>query len=141
MVTPLWVTNCFYLAAFKILSLSLTFGILIMMCLGVGLFASILLGLYASWTCMFISFTKLWKFSFIFFSNRVPISCSLSFPSDTLMMRMLDLLKLSQRLLTLSSFFWILFSSSCSGCLFFCFLMFQIIDLNPSFIPSTAGSL
>ena len=34
---PMQVPNCFSLAAFKILSLSLTFGILIMMCLGVGL--------------------------------------------------------------------------------------------------------
>ena len=34
---PLWVTNCFSLAAFKILSSALTFGNLIMMCLGVAL--------------------------------------------------------------------------------------------------------
>ena len=45
MGTPLWVTVSFPLAAFKILSLSLTFGILIMLCLVVGLFASILFGL------------------------------------------------------------------------------------------------
>ena len=69
------VTNFFSLAAFKILSLSLTFGILILMCLGVDLFAPILFGtLCASWTCMSISFTKLGKFSFIIFSNRFPIS-------------------------------------------------------------------
>ena len=55
MGTPLQLTNCFSLVAFKILSLSLTFGILIMMCLGMGLFASILSGtLFASWTCMSI---------------------------------------------------------------------------------------
>ena len=41
----LWITNCFSLAAFNILSLSLTFGSLIMICLGVGLFASTCLGL------------------------------------------------------------------------------------------------
>ena len=59
----------------KILSLFLTFGILFMMCLGMGLFASILFGtLCASWTCMSIFFTKLGKFSFIIFSNRFPIS-------------------------------------------------------------------
>ena len=53
------VTNFFSLAAFKSLSLSLTFGLLIMMCLGVGLFASIIIGtLCASWICMSISFTK-----------------------------------------------------------------------------------
>ena len=34
MGTPLWVTLCFSLSAFQILSLSLTFGILIMMCVG-----------------------------------------------------------------------------------------------------------
>ena len=47
-LTVLWELPCRQLpsfAAFKILSLTLTFGILIMMCLDVGLFASILLGL------------------------------------------------------------------------------------------------
>ena len=45
-----------------------------MMCLGVGLFASILPGtLCASWTCMSISLTKLGKFSFIIVSIRFPI--------------------------------------------------------------------
>ena len=41
---PLQVTDCFSLAAFKILSLSLTLGILFMMCLGVSLFGSTLFG-------------------------------------------------------------------------------------------------
>ena len=120
MGTHLQVTNCFSLAAFKILSLSLIFGILIMMCLGVGLFASILFGtLCASWTCMSISFTKLGKFSFTIFSDRFPFSYYFSSPSGTCMMRMLDLLKLPQRLLIVSSFFWILFSFCCSDWLFF----------------------
>ena len=35
---PLDVTNCFYLVAFNILSLSLTFDILIITCFGVGIF-------------------------------------------------------------------------------------------------------
>ena len=56
MGTPLQVIVSFSLAAFKILSLSLTFGILIMMCLGVVLFVSILFGiLWASWTCVSIT--------------------------------------------------------------------------------------
>ena len=63
MGTPLQRTTCFYLAAFKILSLSLIFGILIMMHLGEDFFASILFGiLYTSWTCMSIYFVKLGKF-------------------------------------------------------------------------------
>ena len=78
MGTPLQVTNFFSLTAFKIHSLSLSFGILIMMYIGAGLFASFLFGtLCASWTCMSISFTKLGKFSFFSFSNRLPISCFL----------------------------------------------------------------
>ena len=75
-----------------------------MMCLGVGFLHPSCLGLCASWTCMSMSPTKLGKFSFIIFSNRFPISCSFS-SSGTPMMRMLYPLKLSQRLLILSSFF------------------------------------
>ena len=101
-----------------------------MMCLEVGLFASIIIGiLCASSTHMSISFTKLRNFSFIIFSSRFPISCSFSFPSGTPMRWMLDLLKLSQRLLILSSFFWILLPSSCSAwfvCLFVCFLVSNV---------------
>ena len=85
------VTNLFSLAVLKSLSLSLTLGLLIMMCLGVGLFASIIIGtLCASWTCMSVSFTKLGKFSFTIFSGRSPISCSFS-SSGTPRMWMLDL--------------------------------------------------
>ena len=119
-LTVLWELPCRQITAFKILSLSLTFGIIIMMCLGMGLFASILFGtLFASCTCVSISFTKWGKFSFIIFSDRFPISCSFSSSSGSPLMWMLDLLKLSQRLLTLSSFFWILYFSCCSDWLFF----------------------
>ena len=89
------------------------------MCLGVGLFASILFGTYcAPWIHMSISFTKLGNFSFIIFSIRFPISSSFS-SSSTLMIKMLVYLKLSQRFLSLSFFFWILFSSPYSDQMFF----------------------
>ena len=118
MGTPLQVTNCVSLAAFKILFLSLIFDISIMMCLGVGLFGSILLGtLPASWTRMSTSFAI--KFSVIIVSSRLPISCSLSSPSSSPMMWMLEHSKLSQRLLPLPSFFWTLFPSPCSDWVFF----------------------
>ena len=74
MGTPLQVTNYVSLPAFKILSLSLNFGISIIMYLGVVLFGSNLFRtLYASWTYMFISFTKLGKFSFIIFPKSFQI--------------------------------------------------------------------
>ena len=62
--------------------LSLTFGIVIMMCRGVGLPVFILLGTpCASWTCVSVYFTKSGHFSFINFSNRFPVSCSFSSPN------------------------------------------------------------
>ena len=109
--TALWelfrVSNCFSLAPFKILSLYLTFGILIMMCLGVGLFGFILFGiLCAFWTYMSVSFTRLEKFSIIIiFSNKFSIICSVSFSSSIPMMLILVHLKLFQRLFTLSCLF------------------------------------
>ena len=107
------VTNFFSLAAFKSSSFSLTFGFVTMMCLGVGLFASIIIGtLCASWTCMSIPFTNLGKLSFTVFSERFLFSCSFSCLSGTPMRQMLDLLKVSQGLLTLSSFFFFFFLDS-----------------------------
>ena len=92
----------------RILFLILTLGILFMICLGMVLFGSNLFGtLCAFWTCMSISFAKLMKFSFIIFSNRLPISCFFSSPSITPMMQMLEHLMMSQRLLTLSSFLFV----------------------------------
>ena len=113
-LSPLSYTSQSSLAIFKILSLSLTFGILSMMCLGVILFGSILFGtLYASWTYMSISSPKLGKFSLIIFSNKFSVSCSSS-SSGTSVIQILVHLKMSQRLLSLSLFFKILFSSCCS---------------------------
>ena len=54
---PFYVTCCFSLAAFNILSLCLVFVSLISMCLGMFLFRFILYGtLCASWTSLTISF-------------------------------------------------------------------------------------
>ena len=58
------------------------------------------------------------KFSFIIFSNKFSISCCFSSPSGTPMIWMLEHLKLSWRFLRLTSFFWILVSSFCSGWMF-----------------------
>ena len=136
---PLYVTNCVSLAAFEILSLSLTFGILIMICFGVGLFASMLFGtLCASWICMSISFTKLGKFSFIILSNRFPSSCSFS-SSVTPVMLMLDLSKLYQKLLPLPSFLGFFFLLVLIG--YFLLPLFQVIDVILGFIPWTVVSL
>ena len=67
---PLYVTCCFSLAAFNILSLCLVFVSLISMCLGVFLLGFILYGtLYASWTWLIISFSMLGKFSTIISSK------------------------------------------------------------------------
>ena len=135
------VTVSFFLAAFKILSLSLTFDILIMMCFSVDFFGSNLFGtLYVSWTYISISFAKLGKFSFIIFSSKFSISCSSS-SSGIPMIWLLAHLEMSQRFLSLSLlFFLVLVSSFCSGLMFF-FLMFQIVNLNPGFLPFTVGSL
>ena len=73
--------HTFSLAAFKILSLSWNFAILIMMYLAVGLFGFLLIRtLYASWSCVKFSLMKLGKFSIITFSNRFSIPCSSSSP-------------------------------------------------------------
>ena len=94
-----------------------------MMYLGMDLFASIIIGtLCNSWACMSISFTKLRKFSFSIFSDRFPISWSFS-SSGTPIMWMLDFLKLSQRLLTLSSFFFYSFVFLLFWLLPCCFLL------------------
>ena len=59
MEVPLYITSCFSLAAFKILSLSLTFDILIVMCLDVHVFGFILFGsLCVPWTWMSVCFAR-----------------------------------------------------------------------------------
>jgi len=61
---PLYVTCCFSIVAFNILSLCLFFVSLISVCLGLFLFGFILYGtLCASWTWLTIPFSMLGKFS------------------------------------------------------------------------------
>ena len=111
------------------------------MCLDVFLFGSRFFGtLWASCTCTSISYAKLGKFSFIIFSNKFWISCFSLSSSGTPMMRVLECLKLSQRLLTLSSIFWY-YSFFLLYWLDAFSSVFQIIDLILSFIPSPVGSL
>ena len=67
---PLYVTYCFSLAAFNILSFSLVFVSLISMCLDVFFLGFILYGnFYTSWTWLTISFSMLEKFSTIISSK------------------------------------------------------------------------
>ena len=95
---PLNIMHSIPLAAFEILSLS--FALLIMMCLGVDLFGYIFFGT--------ISFPMLGKFTAIISSNKFSAPFFLSPPSEILIMQMLVCLILSQRFLKLSSFFFFL---------------------------------
>ena len=102
----LHVTSCFSLTVFKILSLSLVFAILIIMCLGVDLFGFILFGtLCASSTWMSVSFSRLGKFSAIISSDKFSAPFSVSSLSGPPMMQMVVHSMLSQNFLKLSSFF------------------------------------
>ena len=84
------VGNYFSPAAYKILSFSLTFVILTVMCLHVGLFPFIYFGtLHFLNFCVFYFFARLRKFSAIISSVRFLIPCSLSSPSGTPMMQIL----------------------------------------------------
>ena len=101
--TALQISNCFYLDASQSLSLSLTFGILIMMCLGMVLFGSNLFGLSVLPGLVWLfSSPKQGSFLSLFFQI---ISCSSSSASSTPMIWMLVYLEMSQRLLTLPHFF------------------------------------
>ena len=68
----LYITLCFSLAAFRIFSLSLTFGILIMICLGVRLFGFILSGMLCvscTWISIFPFIYFILIFIFIYFRD------------------------------------------------------------------------
>ena len=81
---PLYVTCCFSLAAFNILSLCLAFVSFISMCLGAFLLGFILYGtLWDSWTWLTVSFSTLGKFSTIIsskFSHTLSFSLLLLAP-------------------------------------------------------------
>ena len=71
----LFITCCFFLAAYI---LSLSFAILMAMCLDVIFFGLILFGtLFVSWTWMSVSFPRLGKFSAIIPSDKLSAPFSL----------------------------------------------------------------
>ena len=142
MGVPLYVTSCFSLAVFNILSLSLIFAILIT-CLSVILFGLILFGtLCSSWTWMSVSSPRLGKTSAIMSSSMFSVPFSLSSPSGTRIMQMLVCLILSQKSLKLSSFFKICFSFFSSAwvvstALSFSLLFYSPVSSNLLLIPSS----
>ena len=110
---------CFSLADFKILSLSLILGILIMICLGVGS----LVHLDWDFLCFlnlhgFFSLSWFRKFSVIIFSKRVSIPCSFSSSSGIPMIQMFLCFMLFWSSLKLSSYFFSLYSCSCCAWVF-----------------------
>ena len=112
---PLYITCCFSLAVFNILSLYLICVNLISMCLGVFLLGFILHGtLCASWTWLTIYFSMLGKFSTIISSKIFSYPFFFSSSSKTPIIWMLVLLIWPQRSLRLSSVLFILFTLFCS---------------------------
>ena len=111
---PLYVTCCFSLAAFNILSLCLVFVSLISVCLGVFLLGFILYGtLCACWTWLTISFSMLGKFTTIISLKIFSYPFFFSSSSGTPIIQMLLHLILFQRSLRLSSvpFILVLYSA------------------------------
>ena len=107
MGVPLYITCCFFLSAFNILSLSLCFAVLIIVCLGVVLFGLILLCFLDLDVCFLSQVRDV--FSYCVF--RCVLCHFLAFvsPSGTPLMQMLVCLMLFQRSFKLSSFVFILF--------------------------------
>ena len=118
-------TVSFSLAAFKILSLSLILGNLMMTCLGVSLFGSNFFGtLWASWTSWKpISFARLGEISFIICLDKFSTSWCCPSPSGTPIIQILERFRLSQRFVRLFTFFEFLFLHSVPvACLFLPFV-------------------
>ena len=129
---PLYVTTSFSLVAFRILSLSLSLVILVMMCLGAGFFGSNLFGtLWDSWTCVFF-LHEIREFLVLIPSNTFSIPCSLSSSNIPIMLMFLCFM-LSKMFLKLFSFFKFFFHFG-SLPVFFFYLVFQITDLIFRFI-------
>ena len=120
-LTVLWELSCSLLSAF-LLPLLRFFSILNLWHFNYDVSWSGPLCIHLVWDSLcyldlHVSFLhKLGKFSFIIFSDSFPVSCSFFSFSGTPMMQMLERLKLSSRLLTLSLFYWILFLLVLHGC-------------------------
>ena len=124
----LYITCCFSLTAFNILSLCLVFVSLINLCFGVFLLEFILYGtLYVSWTWLTISFSMLGKFSTIISSKIFSYPFFFSSSSGSPIIWMLVCLILPQRSLRLffsfHSFYFILLFRS-----YFHLFIFQLSD-------------
>ena len=133
---PLYVTCCFYLAIFNVLSLCLIFVSLISMCLGQFIFRFILYGaLCTSWKWLAIPFSMLGKFSTIISSKIFSYPFFFSFSSGTPIIQTLVDLKLSQRSLRQSSVLFILFT------LFHSSEITSTILSSSSLIPSSASDI
>ena len=111
MAAPLQVTYCGSAVAFKIPSLFLTYAILIMVCCGIGLLGSPILALCAlpAPVCLFSSPCNRTCTSFFFQISYQFLALSLLLPALWWCKCWYVYFMLSQRLLTLPSFVWILF--------------------------------
>ena len=109
---PSYITYCFSLAAFNILSLCLIFVSLISMCL--WCVSPWIYPLCASWTWLTTSFSMLGKISTVISSKIFSYPFFFS-SSGTPIILMLVCLILSQRSLRLSSVLFILFTLFCSS--------------------------
>ena len=111
-VFPCRLRTFFPLVAFMILSLPEYFVNLTMICLVDGLFLLNLMGvLCASWILIFVSFSRLWKFSTMICSHNPSTPISLSSFSGTPMILMLFLFNESLISLILKSCSFALISS------------------------------
>ena len=135
MGVPLYVASCFSLAAFKILSLSFIFAILIIMYLGVDLFRFILFGsVCVYWTWMSVFFPRLRNFSARMSSGMFYTAFSSLFASGTSIMQILVHLMLFHKSVQLSScHFNLLFyrsSSVIASTLSFSFLIHSSVSFS-----------